>query len=293
MGIPEGPAGSARQLDLTVVRRLVTAALDEDLGARGDVTTAALFRGPRRSAGHLVAREDLVLAGCEVAREVFLARDASLMFRAERIDGERIRPGERVATVVGDARPILEGERTALNFLMRMCGIATAAGHAVAEVAGTGCRILDTRKTAPGLRYLDKYAVACGGATNHRMGLYDAVMIKDTHLDSGCTMSEAVRRALERGHPAESITVEVRDLEQLEQAVASGAGRALLDNMSVDALRRAVESARGRIVLEASGGLRPGTLRAVADTGVDFASLGWLTHSSRAANLAMEMESLG
>ena len=279
-------------LDLTVVRRVVAAALDEDLGARGDITTAALFREPRRSAGHLVAREDLVLAGCEVAREVFLARESSLVFRAERADGERIRRGERVATVVGDARPILEGERTALNFLMRMSGIATAASHAVAEVAGTGCRILDTRKTAPGLRHLDKYAVACGGATNHRLGLYDAVMIKDTHLGSGCTVSEAVRRALECGHPAESITVEVRDLEQLEEAVASGAGRALLDNMSVEELRRAVDVAGGRILLEASGGLRPGALRAVAGTGVDFVSLGWLTHSSRAANMAMEMESL-
>lgn len=280
------------QLDLTVVRPVVAAALDEDLGGRGDITTAAVFRSPRRSAGHLVAREDLVLAGCDVAREVFLARAASLVFRAEHADGEDIRRGERVATVVGDARPILEAERTALNFLMRMSGIATAARTAVAEIAGTGCRILDTRKTAPGLRHLDKYAVACGGATNHRMGLYDAVMIKDTHLDSGCAVIEAVRRALEHGHPAESITVEVRDLEQLEQAVASGAGRALLDNMSVDELRRAVALAGGRIVLEASGGLRPGSLRAVAATGVDFISLGWLTHSSRAANMAMEMESL-
>jgi nicotinate-nucleotide pyrophosphorylase (carboxylating) len=292
MRIPEGPGGSALELDPSVVRRVVAAALDEDLGARGDITTAAIFRSSRRSAGHLVAREDLVLSGCDVAREVFLAREASLAFRALHADGEPVRRGERVASVVGDARPILEAERTALNFLMRMSGIATAASHAVAEVAGTGCRILDTRKTAPGLRHLDKYAVACGGATNHRLGLYDAVMIKDTHLDSGCTVLEAVRRALEHGHPPESITVEVRDLGQLEQAVASGAGRALLDNMGVDALRRAVALAGGRIVLEASGGLRPGSLRAVAETGVDFVSLGWLTHSARAANMAMEMESL-
>ena len=290
MRIPEGPGGAAMQLDLTVVRRVVAAALDEDLGTRGDVTTAALFREPRRSAGHLVAREDLVLAGCDVAREVFLAREASLEFRAERTDGERIRCGERVATVVGDTRPILEGERTALNFLMRMCGIATEASRAVAEVAGTGCRILDTRKTAPGLRHLDKYAVACGGATNHRMGLYDAVMIKDTHLDVGIGIAEAVRRARAAGHPPEQITVELRDPQELEQVIAAGAGRALLDNMSTDELRRAVRIASGRIVLEASGGLRPGELRAAADTGVTCLSLGWLTHSSPAADLALETE---
>jgi nicotinate-nucleotide pyrophosphorylase (carboxylating) len=280
------------ELDPTVVERLVAAALDEDLGVGGDVTTAAVFRTARRAVGHLVAREDLVLAGCPVAREVFRALDASLEFRSLHADGDSVGRGQRVASVIGDARSILEGERTALNFLMRMCGIATAASHAVAEVAGTACRVLDTRKTAPGLRHLDKYAVACGGATNHRMGLYDAVMIKDTHLDAGCTIGEAVRRALKRGHPAASITVEVRDLEQLAAAVASGAGRALLDNMDLATLRQAVERARGRIVLEASGGLRPGALRAVAATGVDFVSLGSLTHSSPAANLAMEMEPL-
>jgi nicotinate-nucleotide pyrophosphorylase (carboxylating) len=280
------------ELDPIVVERLVAAALDEDLGAGGDVTTAAVFRTARRAAGHIVAREDLVLAGCPVARDVFRTLDASLEFRALHVDGDRVGRGERVATVVGDIRPILEGERTALNFLMRMCGIATAASRAVAEVAGTACRVLDTRKTAPGLRRLDKYAVACGGATNHRMGLYDAVMIKDTHLDAGCTVGEAVRRALEGGHPPASITVEVRNLDQLEAAVDSGAGRVLLDNMDVEALGRAVRRARGRIVLEASGGLRLGALRAVAATGVDFVSLGSLTHSSPAANLAMEMESL-
>jgi nicotinate-nucleotide pyrophosphorylase (carboxylating) len=227
-----------------------------------------------------------------VAREVFLTLDPSLEFRLLRHDGELLEERARVATLVGDASPILQGERTALNFLTRMSGIATAAHRAVAEVAGTNCRILDTRKTAPGLRRLDKYAVACGGALNHRAGLYDAVMIKDTHLGTGLGVSEAVRRALEHGHPAETITVEVRSLDQLDEAVAAGAGRALLDNMSVETLRRAVERAKGRIVLEASGGLRPGSLRAVADAGVDFLSLGWLTHSAPAANLALEVETL-
>ena len=173
---------------------------------------------------------------------------------------------------------------------MRMSGIASAAAAAVAEVRGSGCRILDTRKTAPGLRHLDKYAVACGGATNHRMGLHDAVMIKDTHLGTGCSVLQAVALARERGQPRKSITVEVRSLAMLEQAIEAGAGRALLDNMELDAMRQAVDLGRGRIVLEASGGLRPGALREVAATGVDCISLGWLTHSAPAANLAMELE---
>jgi len=171
-----------------------------------------------------------------------------------------------------------------------MSGIATLTREAVNEIAGTGARILDTRKTVPGLRRLDKYAVAAGGGMNHRMGLFDAVMIKDTHLDAGCSIGDAVRRVLDHGHAPAIITVEVRDLDELQQALDSGAGRALLDNLDPQTLREAVRRASGRIVLEASGGLRPGNLREVAETGVDFLSLGWLTHSVPAADLAMEME---
>lgn len=278
------------ELDPAVVRRVVAAALEEDLAGVGDVTTAALWDDRVVSAGHIVARADLVLAGGPVAREVFRALDPALEFEQHHADTKQVARGERVASIVGDTRRILEGERTALNFLMRMCGIATAAAEAVAEVAGTGCGILDTRKTVPGLRQLDKYAVACGGATNHRMGLYDAVMIKDTHLHAGFSVGRAIRRARARGHEPETITAEVRDLAQLEDAIAAGAGRALLDNMDLDGLRAAVRLARGRIVLEASGGLCPGGFRVVAETGVDFLSSGWLTHSAPAADLAMEME---
>jgi nicotinate-nucleotide pyrophosphorylase (carboxylating) len=279
-------------LDPAVVRRLVESALHEDLDEAGDVTTDAVVPAGGRAAGHIVARSRLILSGIGVAREVFRNLDGSLEFLQKETDGTDVPAGRRVATVVGDPRPILIGERTALNFLTRMCGIATVTRRAVEEIAGSGARILDTRKTAPGLRSIDKYAVACGGATNHRMGLYDAVMIKDTHLGSGCTIDRGVRRALDRGHSRDRITVEVRNRDQLEQAIASGAGRALLDNMSVDELRQAVEFAAGRIVLEASGGLRPGGLRAVAETGVDFLSLGWLTHSAPASDLAMELEEL-
>jgi nicotinate-nucleotide pyrophosphorylase (carboxylating) len=277
-------------LDPAAVRRIVAVALDEDLGERGDVTTDALLQSGARCRARILARDDLVLAGGPVAVEVFRALDDSLELRLLHPDGARLTAGELVATLCGDPRPILRGERTALNFLMRMSGIASAAAAAVAEVRGSGCRILDTRKTAPGLRHLDKYAVACGGATNHRMGLHDAVMIKDTHLGTGCGVLQAVALARERGQPRESITVEVRSLAMLEQAIEAGAGRALLDNMELDAMRQAVDLGRGRIVLEASGGLRPGALREVAATGVDCISLGWLTHSAPAANLAMELE---
>jgi nicotinate-nucleotide pyrophosphorylase (carboxylating) len=279
-----------RARDTEAVRRIVAAALEEDLGAEGDLTTAAVVPEDRTAAGHVVARTELVIAGLSVAREVFRQLDPSLIFLELSGEGERAEPGQRLATVTGRARPILEGERTALNFMMRMSGIATTTRRAVDEVAGTGARILDTRKTAPGLRVLDKLSVAIGGGENHRMGLFDAVMIKDTHLGVGGSVGEAVRATLGSGVPGERITAEVRNLPELEEAIAAGAGRALLDNMSVEEIREAVRVGKGRIVLEASGGLRPGGLRAVAETGVDFLSVGWLTHSVTAADVAMETE---
>jgi len=277
-------------LDPEPLRRIVAAALEEDLGRRGDITTDAMIPAAARAEGFLVARSDLVLAGLPVAREVFRSLDDSVRFEEHCGEGERVAAGTRVASVRGAAGPILKGERTALNFLMRMSGIATVTRAAVDEIAGTGARILDTRKTAPGLRLLDKYAVAAGGAQNHRIGLHDAAMIKDTHLAVAKSIGEAVAAVLAAGHARESVTVEVGTLDQLEQAIAAGAGRALLDNMDLETMRRAVRLSEGRIVLEASGGLRPGRLRAVAETGVDFLSLGWLTHSAPAADLAMDME---
>lgn len=281
--------GPAHAIDLGDARRAVRAALDEDLGQRGDITSGLALPATQRATARIVARSTLVLAGLPVAREVFVALDPAVDFRAEQSEGARMAPGEVAATLSGKARAILAGERTALNFLMRMSGIATATADAVREVAGTKAKILDTRKTAPGLRRLDKYAVVCGGGINHRMGLDDAVMLKDTHLGAGCTIDAAVRQALASGHPRERITVEVCDLAQLREAIAAGAGRVLLDNMRPDQLSEAVRFAANRVVLEASGGLRPGRLREVADTGVDFLSLGWLTHSAPAADLALEM----
>lgn len=280
------------RLDDEEVRRVVEAALREDLGDRGDITGDAVVPPEREGAGTFVARSNLVVAGLPVAQEVFRRLDPRLEFRTCVEEGSSVTARNPVARVRGAARPILAGERTALNFLMRMSGIATAARAAVEEIAGTGATILDTRKTAPGLRAIDKYAVAVGGARNHRMGLHDAILIKDTHARVAGGVRAAVARAIARGHPPASITVEVGSAEELEDALAAGAGRALLDNMDVGQIRACVEKAAGRIELEVSGGLRPGHLRAVAATGVSYLSLGYLTHSAPAADLAMDMEAL-
>lgn len=279
-------------LDPDEVRRVVGAALHEDLGASGDLTSDSVVPETVQARALIRAREPLVVSGVGVAIEVFRTLDGASRVEHAAADGSRVDAGERVLVVSGRARALLSAERTALNVLQRMSGIATLAAAAVAEVEGTGAAILDTRKTAPGLRALDKYAVACGGAVNHRMGLHDAVMIKDTHLAVAGPLGAAILRALAHGHPPESVTAEVETPEALDEAIAAGAGRALLDNMSLEDLRECVRRGKGRIVLEASGGLKPGELRAVAETGVDFLSLGWLTHSPRAADLAMDLEAL-
>ncbi len=280
---------SLRSYDAAAASRCVAAALAEDLGTRGDVTTAAVVAPGRRGRATLVAREALVVAGLPVAAEVFRQLDPTVAFTPLAGEGEFVASDTIVAVADGPARALLQGERTALNFLQRMSGIATATRAAVAEVAGTAAVILDTRKTAPGLRALDKYAVRTGGGANHRHGLYDAAMIKDTHLGAVDSLGAAIRACLAAGLTPEAITAEVRSLEELDEAIAAGAGRALLDNMGLTSLAACVARGKGRIVLEASGGLRPGTLRAVAETGVDCLSLGYLTHSVRAADLAMDL----
>jgi len=283
---------SPHPYDADVAARCVRAALAEDLGASGDVTTEAVVSVARHAKATLVAREPMVLAGLPIAEEVFRQLDPSVVFTPRAKDGESVAAGAIVATAAGPARALLQGERTALNFLQRMSGIATATRAAVAEIAGTGAFILDTRKTAPGLRALDKYAVATGGGQNHRHGLYDAAMIKDTHLGAADSLRSAITACLDAGLRPEAITAEVSCVEQLDEAIDAGAGRALLDNMTLDALAACVRRGKGKIVLEASGGLRPGTLRAVAETGVDCLSLGYLTHSVRAADLAMDLTAL-
>lgn len=280
---------AAPALDPVAVERCIVAALEEDLGAEGDLTTRALFPSPRPARARIVARSATVVAGVPIAVAVFRRLDPRAEAHAGVEEGAEVGPGTEIVAVRGDVRALLEGERTALNFLGRLSGIAWAARRAVREVEGTGVTILDTRKTAPGLRRLDKYAVAVGGASNHRMGLFDAAMIKDTHLAAASSIAAAVAALLERGVSPGRITVEVRSVEDLRAAIGAGAGRALLDNMDLETLRACAAVGRGRIVLEASGGLRPGSLRAVAGSGVDCVSLGWLTHSAPAADVSMEL----
>ena len=278
--------------DPATLASAVAAALAEDLGSAGDVTSLAVVPAGRRGHATFVAREPMVIAGLPVAREVFRQLDPTVVFTPHAADGARVASGATVATAEGPARALLEGERTVLNFLQRMSGIATATRAAVEEIRGTGATILDTRKTAPGLRKLDKYAVAAGGGSNHRAGLYDAAMVKDTHLGVAVSLGAAIAACRSAGLPPETITAEVRSAEELEEAIAAGAGRALLDNMTLAALSDCVRRGKGRIVLEASGGLRAGGLRDVALTGVEFLSLGYLTHSVRAADLAMDLAAL-
>ena len=257
--------------------------LAEDLGD-GDLTSLLVIDEDAACAASILVREPGTVCGLTVAAEIFDRLGATLEPLAS--DGDRIEPG-RVAQVEGAARGVMTGERLALNVLGRLSGIATLTRRFVDAVDGTGAVILDTRKTSPGLRALEKQAVACGGGQNHRLGLYDGILIKDNHLRLAASLTEAVTRAKETGVPVE---VECETLEQVREALAAGADSILLDNMTFEDLRRAVALTRGRASLEASGGITLETVRAVAETGVDFISVGALTHSARALDVSMEVD---
>jgi nicotinate-nucleotide pyrophosphorylase (carboxylating) len=263
---------------------VVARALAEDLGD-GDVTTAATVPAETRAQAIIRQKAPGVIYGVEVAEQVFRSLDPDASFAREVDEGVWRESGE-VLRVEGRARALLSGERTALNFLQRLSGVATMAARAVRAIEGTGARILDTRKTTPGLRALEKAAVAAGGATNHRAGLYDAILIKENHAALAGGVGEAVRRA--RAHaPGLPLEVECRDLAEVDEALAAGAPRLLLDNMSPAQLAAAVKHVAGRAELEASGGVTLQTLREVASTGVDFVSVGALTHSAPALDLSL------
>ena len=282
---------AALELPRSVVQEAVQRALAEDVGP-GDVTTQATVRAGARCRAEIVAKADGVLAGLPVAEAVFRALDPGTEFEALATEGERIAPGQAVAWLAGAARAVLTGERTALNFLQRLSGIATAAARYVAAVAGTGARICDTRKTAPGLRALEKYAVAVGGAANHRAGLYDGILIKDNHIRAAGGIAEAVRRARRAAHQLLRIEVEVQDEEQLREALAAGAEVVMLDNMSPLQVYRAVALIAGRCQVEVSGGVTLEAVRRYAECGVDFISVGALTHSAAALDLSLEITEL-
>ena len=273
------------------LQQLVSRALAEDVGT-GDVTTLATVEAPARARATITQKAPGVVYGLRAAEAVFRRLDPQVQCRALCEEGVWREEGP-VLALEGRARALLTGERTALNFLGRLSGVATAAARAVAEVAGTGARVLDTRKTTPGLRALEKAAVAAGGATNHRAGLYDAILIKENHIAAAGGIAAAVRRARAAAPSlASTLEVEVRDPEEIEQALAAGAPRLLLDNMDDDALRAAVAQVGGRALLEASGGVTLQTLRERAATGVDFVSLGALTHSAGALDLSLLLEAL-
>jgi len=267
---------------------LVARALAEDLGD-GDVTSAATVPAAARARATITQKEPGVVSGLEPALLAFRMLDASVSAEQTAPEGEWREAGSVVLVVAGAARALLGAERTALNFLGRLSGIATFAARAVAAVEGTGARVLDTRKTTPGLRALEKQAVAAGGATIYRHGLYDAVLIKENHIAIAGGIAAAVRAA-HANAPDLPLEVEVRDSREIEEALAAGAPRLLLDNMSLDELRTAVAQVAGRAELEASGGVTLETLRAVASTGVDFVSMGALTHSASTLDLTLILE---
>jgi len=289
------------------IEEIIDRALAEDLG-KGDVTTEALIPGDQQGTGLIVAKEEGILAGIEAAKQVFLRVDPELKVRILLEDGARVKPGSKVAKVSGSIASILKAERVALNFLQRLSGIASETNRYVARVGGLPVRIMDTRKTTPGLRSLEKYAVSVGGGRNHRMNLSDGILIKDNHLvalrSQGLNIKEIIAKARQnaplslRGAKRRSnlqarqtqVEVEVRTVSEASEAVEAGADIIMLDNMNPEDMREAVKSINGRALIEASGGITLDNVRAVAETGVDFISIGALTHSARALDISLDLE---
>jgi nicotinate-nucleotide pyrophosphorylase (carboxylating) len=268
--------------------KLVRAALEED-GAFDDVTTIATVVSDRRARCRLVARKAGVIAGLPLALEAFRQLNPRVTIRVDGEDGRTVAPGSVFVALSGSARGLLSAERVALNYLQRLSGIATLTAKFVAAVQGTGAKILDTRKTTPGWRSLEKYAVRAGGGSNHRMDLSSAILIKDNHLRAlDGDLELAIRRTRELAPPGTKVEVECDRLAQVRAAIEAGADIVLLDNMKVDEIRRCVELVDGRAILEASGGVNLTNVRAIAKTGVDWISVGALTHSAPALDLALD-----
>lgn len=268
---------------------IIRNALHEDIHT-GDLTTSAVVIGPRPATARLMAKEDMVIAGLEAAARVFTIMDAAIRFVPHCTDGDRVAAGALIAEIHGDASVLLQGERVSLNLLQRMSGIATLTSHYVRLVEGTGVRIVDTRKTTPGLRILEKYAVRVGGGVNHRTGLYDGILIKENHIAAAGCINEAVRRARAFIPHTLKIEIETETVAQVEEALAAGADIIMLDNMDTDMMRSCVSLISGRALVEASGGVNLDTVRKIAETGVDIISVGALTHSPRAMDISMLLD---
>ncbi|HEX4681331.1 MAG TPA: carboxylating nicotinate-nucleotide diphosphorylase [Gemmatimonadaceae bacterium] len=290
-GVPAMDVGTLRfPLRQSQLDQLVRDALQED-GAFNDITTIATVVSDRRSRATLVARQNGVVCGVPLALDAFRQLDGKVSIRVDHEDGSRVKTGEPVLFVTGHARGLLSAERVALNYMQRLSGIATLTCKYVDLVKGTRAQILDTRKTTPGWRALEKYAVRAGGGTNHRMDLASGVLIKDNHLSAlDGDVGKAVSRARELAPRGTQIEVECDRLDQVQRAVEAGADIILLDNMPPDVLREAVSNVAGRAILEASGGVNLSTVRAIAETGVDWISVGALTHSAPSMDLALDFE---
>ena len=271
------------------IEELIDIALKEDIGP-GDITTDNLIDPGWSGVGTIVAKEPIVLAGMDVAAKVFHRLDPRINIKARYRDGDHIAAGEKIVTLSGNLRALLSGERTALNFLQRLSGIATLVRSYVEKLGDTKARLVDTRKTTPGWRTLEKYAVRVGGAYNHRMGLYDGVLIKDNHIEVSGGISPAVLKIRDVVSHLVKIEVEVSDLPAVEEALAAGADVIMLDNMGIQQVAEAVKRIHGRAVVEVSGGITDRNLRQLGQTGVDLISVGALTHSARNVDLSMRIQ---
>ena len=267
---------------------LIKRALEEDIGY-GDITTQSLILDEQISRGLFIAKSPGVVAGIRVSEAVFRQLDAEITFEIFKNDGQVVLPGDEIAVVQGRTRALLTGERTALNFLQRLSGIATKTRRVVELIKDSSARLVDTRKTTPGLRVLEKYAVSVGGARNHRFGLFDGVMIKDNHIQAVGNIGEAVAAARQKVPHTVKIEVEVEDLAQLREALEAGADIIMLDNMGVDKMAEAVSIVAGRVLLEASGGINEGNIAEIARTGIDFISMGALTHSAISLDISLDL----
>jgi nicotinate-nucleotide pyrophosphorylase (carboxylating) len=270
------------------IQSMVRLALEEDMGP-GDITTRAVVDSHVPGNAILIAREKMILAGMAVFKQTFLEVDPTLVFTAHYEDGDMVPEGATVCQIKGRLAAILSGERTALNFLQRMSGIATLTHRYVEETKGSGATILDTRKTAPGLRWCDKYAVRTGGGQNHRFGLFDGILIKDNHIAAAGSISKAVSKAKKGSAHTLRVEVEVEDLAGAKEACRTGADIILLDNMTPLEMKEAVSVINGAALVEASGGVTLDTIKEIASTGVDFISVGALTHSPAAADFSLEI----
>lgn len=271
------------------IEKLIEMALAEDIGS-GDITSQAIIDKDKKVKAEIIVKENGIIAGLPLAEIIFHVLDKSIKFKSLVKDGQKVKKGTKVADIYGNARNILAGERLALNFLQRMSGIATETAKYVEQIKGTKAQILDTRKTMPLWRGADKYAVLAGGGVNHRMGLFDAILIKDNHIAIAGGINEALERCQGVKASSVSIEVEVKNIKEVKEAISAGAKRVLLDNMNIKSIKEAVKLCKkAKVMTEASGGVNLSNVKAIAKTGVDFISVGALTHSVKALDVSLEI----